>query len=409
MKRSLLLIVACLLFAAGARADVEPHEPGAELRFSLLTMSPGDIAFTKFGHNALLVENTVSGETRVYNYGTFIFDSPWLAVAFLRGSLRYWLSVSSLPNVLRHYAAENRSITAQELRIPPLERERMARFLRSTERSDARYYKYDYYRDNCSTRVRDVLDRAVSGRLSAVSGGRAPFTYRQETLRLTADDVLLALGLDLAMGPLIDRPLTVWESEFLPERLQAAVRDVRVPGPQGEVPLVATERVILPAAGRTPRPAPPRLLLPLLAAGLACGTLLASLGLSARRGAARAALAVLLSLLGFAFGLLGCVVVGLLSLTDHAVTYFNANVLLATPWSIALPWFFLGIFRGDERALRRAGGLVRASLATSVLVLVFAAMPFYKQKNSEMVAFFLPLWLGATVALTVAKRAKPLR
>src|SRR5581483_8894164 len=123
------------------------------------------MAFTKFGHDALLVENTATGETRVYNYGTFIFDSPWLAVAFLRGSLRYWLSVSSLPSVLRHYSAENRSIVAQELHVPPAERERLARFLQSTERSDARYYKYDYYRDNCATRVRDVLDRVTSGSL----------------------------------------------------------------------------------------------------------------------------------------------------------------------------------------------------------------------------------------------------
>src|SRR5579871_3370871 len=173
MKRSLLLVLICVFVAAPARAGAEAREPGAELSISLLTMSAGDMAFTKFGHDALLVENTATGETRVYNYGTFIFDSPWLAVAFLRGSLRYWLSVSPLPNVLGHYAAENRSITAQELRLPPLERERIARFLERTERSDARYYKYDYYRDNCATRVRDVLDHATSGRLRAASSGPA--------------------------------------------------------------------------------------------------------------------------------------------------------------------------------------------------------------------------------------------
>jgi hypothetical protein len=143
----------------------------------------------------------------------------------------------------------------------------------------------------------------------------------------------------------------------------------------------------------------------LLAAGLVLGALLASLGAASKHGAARAPLAVLLSLLGFAFGLLGCVVVGLFSLTDHAVTYFNANVLLATPWSIALPWFARGIIRGEARALGRAGVLITASLATSVLVLALAAMPFYTQKNGEIIAFFVPLWLGASVALALVRRA----
>ncbi|HVW29948.1 MAG TPA: DUF4105 domain-containing protein [Polyangiaceae bacterium] len=397
-------LLACALAAFGARAEAAPLSPGEELRISLLTMSPGDPAFTKFGHDALLVENTATGATRVYNYGTFVFDSPWLAVAFLRGNLRYWLSVSSLSSVVRHYAAENRSIFAQELRIEAAERARIARLLEGTERSDARYYKYDYYRDNCATRVRDVIDGAIAGRLRAASNGPAPFTYRQETLRLTADDVPLALGLDVAMGPLIDRPLSTWESEFLPARLQAAVRSVRVPGANGDEPLVVSERVLLPAKGRTTRDAPPGLLPPLLATGLALGALWISLGVAAGRGsrAARGALSTALPLLGLAAGLLGCTIAGLFSLTDHAVTYYNANVLLATPWSVALPAFARGISRGDVRALGRAGALCTASLASSTLVLV--ALPFYGQRNGEFVALFLPLWLGASAAIFLFRR-----
>ena len=408
--------LAFVLASGAAHAADEPHDrpaappesvegPGANLRISLLTMSPGDMAFTKFGHDAILVEDIATGDARVYNYGTFVFDSPWLAIAFLRGSLRYWLSVSSLPAVLRHYAAEGRSITAQELRLPAKERDRIARELARTERSDARYYKYDYYRDNCATRVRDVIDGATSGRLRAASAGAAPFTYRQETLRLTADDVPLVLGLDVAMGPLIDRPLSTWESEFLPARLHAAVRDVRVPGPNGDEPLVANERVLLAAPDRRVRAAPPGFVAPLFGAGAALGASLFGLGVAASRGlrVARAALAVLLPLLGLALGLLGLVILGLSTLTDHAVTYRNANVLLVTPWSIALLGYARGIFRGDARSLARARALCLASLVTSLAVLLLAPMPFYTQKNSEFVALLLPLWLGATAALSRAR------
>jgi hypothetical protein len=385
------------LFARPARAS---DEPGTDLRISLLTMSPGDQSFTKFGHDALLVEDVRTGSSLVYNYGTFVFDSPWLAIDFLRGNLKYWLSVSPLPSVMRHYAAERRSIAAQELRLEPPERARIAELLARTERSDARYYKYDYYRDNCATRVRDVIDGATGGRLRAASTAPAPLTYREETLRLTADDLLLSLGLDVAMGPLIDRPLTTWEAEFLPARLQAAVRAVRVPGPSGDQPLVAEERVLLPAAGRVSRQAPPQFWPALLVAGLGAAGLLSSLGVRAGRGSrwARAALSVLIPLLGFATGALGTILVGLSSLTDHAVTYFNANILLCTPFSLALVAFVSGIARGDERATRRARSFCLVSLVTSAIALVLVALPFFPQKNVEFVAFFLPVWLGATLA-----------
>jgi hypothetical protein len=400
-SRSLAVACALVLFVVPARAG---EEPGSSLRISLLTMSPGDMAFTKFGHDALLVEDTVSGANRVYNYGTFVFGSPWLALDFLRGNLKYWLSVSSLPTVIRHYAAEQRSISAQELRLPPAERARIAELLATTERSDARYYKYDYYRDNCATRVRDVVDRATGGRLRAVSNGPAPFTYREETLRLTESDVLLSLGLDLAMGPLIDRPLTTWDAEFLPARLADAVRTVRIPGPSGDEPLVVAERVLLSAPGRTLATAPPRYWPSLFAAGLALLGVLTSLGVRAGRGsrAARVTLALLLAMTGLVFGVLGSVIVGLFSLTDHAVTYFDANVLLCTPWSIALAVVARGVARGGFRATSRARALTVASLVTSMLAL--AALPFSPQKNVEFVAFFLPLWLGASLALLLARR-----
>ncbi len=397
-----MLVSAFLAFCAAPSLGAE--EPGSSLRLSLLTMSPGDQSFTKFGHDALLVEDTATGSALVYNYGTFVFDSPWLAIDFLRGNLKYWLSVSTLPHVIRHYAAERRAITAQELALPPAERWRIADFLARTERSDTRYYKYDYYRDNCATRVRDVIDGAVGGRLRAASQAPAPLTYREETLRLTADDTWLSLGLDLAMGPLIDRPLTVWQSEFLPARLQAAVRGVLVPAPGGDTPLVTGERVLLPAPGRTLRESPPRRWPSLLGAGVASCAALAGLGLLSQRNGrvARALLAVLVALLGLSFGVLGTVIVGLFSLTDHAVTYFDANVLLATPTSLALPFFALGIGKGRPRALRRARDLSALSLVTSALVL--AAQPFLTQKNLGFVCFFLPLWLGATLGLTLAGR-----
>ena len=82
-----------------------------------MTMGPGDHPFFRFGHNAIWIRDRAARTDRVYNFGTFRFDSPRLIFDFLGGRLNYWLSVSSLPRVIGEYTRENRSISVQELML----------------------------------------------------------------------------------------------------------------------------------------------------------------------------------------------------------------------------------------------------------------------------------------------------
>ena len=100
--------------AAGEGAEADP------VRVYVMTFGPGDHPFNRFGHDALLVEDRATGTQRVYNFGTFSFDSPRLIFDFLGGRLNYWLSVSSLPFVLSAYEHDNRTIAVQELLLPAL-------------------------------------------------------------------------------------------------------------------------------------------------------------------------------------------------------------------------------------------------------------------------------------------------
>jgi hypothetical protein len=397
--------------ASEARASDarEAREPGSELAISLLTMGPGDHPFYKFGHDALLVHDARDPRhprDDVYNYGTFDYRSPTLISDFLKGRLRYWLSTQSLAATVAQYRSENRSITAQELALAPADRRALADRLAHDALPENRYYRYDYYRDNCATRVRDVIDAAVGGRLRAASAAPASLTFRGHTERLTADDVPVYLGLDVAMGDVIDQPGTQWEEMFLPSMVEERVRHVTLTTPAGEIPLVARETQLV-AAKRAPlREAPPRWALPMGLLGVAFGSVLAVLGAASRRSrAARVAFGVTLAVVGGVAGLLGCVFAFFWVATDHYVAHHNENLLSCSPLGLALAAFAVALAWGSEHAKRAVAAIATLLAASSLIGLALKALPAFDQANGAIVALLVPLWIGAAVGARLATRA----
>lgn len=399
-----------LAAALGAAALLSPlparAEPGDELTVSVLTFGPGDHPFFKFGHNAILVQDRLRRSDRVYNFGTFSFDSPALIPTFLKGKLRYWLSIQSLRGTIEAYKRENRTIDAQELDLTPALRRRIVDALDENAKPENRYYKYDYYRDNCSTRVRDAVDLVTDGKVHDASRGPARMTWRAHTLRLVADDWPIYLGLHAAMGDLIDRPIDVWQEMFLPSRLSDTLREVKIPGPDGQpIPLVKAERRLLDANRAPVRTEPPHRLVPLLAAGSALGAGLAALGARAAQGsrAARVGLGAASSLIGLVLGLLGLIFVMFWTYTDHEVAHHNENILQCAPWAIVLVGMGINLARGKTPSLLRATRVAQAALVASVAGLAFKVLPWFRQDNAQIIALLLPLWAGLAWGLRKAQ------
>jgi uncharacterized protein DUF4105 len=387
----------CLLVGHAARAQA-PRDPDAPV-ISLVTFGPGDMAFAKFGHNALLVHDpTRPGDARdlVFNYGTFSFDSPLLALDFLKGDLRYWLSVSTLARTVAAYRANNRSVFVKQLAYSPEQAREVERFLYENAKPENRYYRYDYYRDNCSTRVRDVLDRSVGGALQRASQGLTAFSYRDHTRRLTEDSPLLFFGLDLAMGPYIDRPLTEWEAMFLPEAVDAKVLTLNVDEAGQAKPLVKNDRTLFKATRVDPPAAPTFSLLPWLFGGLALGGLFYALGRTPRTWA-RWAFAASTALVGLIAGLAGALLIALWAFTDHQVTYWNQNILLCPVWVLALPVLSWSLARKEPRRLRLVVGWFYAAAASALLALVIQLVAPSSQHNGPALALLAPCWIGAAL------------
>src|SRR5688500_9643595 len=286
--RALLLGALALTAAAStpttARAQAVAREPGSELIVYHVIMGPGDAVWEKFGHNALWLRDTVAGTDIAYNWGVFDFTADDFIPRFLKGSMRYWVEAYPTRPMLDAYVQANRSIWAQELALTPAEKHALREFVQWNVLEENKYYTYDYYRDNCSTRVRDALDRVLGGRLRAASDTvPTGTTYRWHTRRLTRELPLIHAGIDIMLGQPTDRPISQWEEMFLPGHVQEYLRNFAVLEEDGSLrKLVVDERQIFQANRAAEPVEPPRSLPVFLAVGLGIAALIA---LTARRAA----------------------------------------------------------------------------------------------------------------------------
>jgi Domain of unknown function (DUF4105) len=378
----------------------------APSRVSVLTMGPGDHPFTRFGHNAILLEwdDGGRGKNAVYNFGTFEFDGLHGVSDFMAGRFRYWLSVSSLEGTVRAYAADNRSLTAQQLALTAAERAELYRALANNALPQHRYYDYDYYRDNCSTRVRDALDHLLAGSLARGVVGEGRLTFRQHTLALVGDTPGLYFGLDLALGAPTDRPTTRWQELFLPQELHDALGRASREQDGQQVPLVQSEKQLLNAVRPALPQAPPAPWLAFGGSGTALGALFVALGRAARsRHAWRVLFGAVTALLGLALGLLG-LALSLFWASKHWAAHANRSLLACPPWALGLFVLGLGFALERPRGVRPLLLLLRASLASTGLLLLLSFSPG-GHESWRMAALFLPLWAGWLCGAQLAKPA----
>jgi hypothetical protein len=399
-------MVVLLSWTSAGRAQARPtrpaaEEPGARLTVYLMTMGPGSAVWERFGHNAIYIHDPDRGTDDTYNYGLFDFRQENFVLRFIQGRMWYWMAGFPAERYVQQYVRDNRSVWLQELEMPPQARLELQRFLQWNEQPEHRYYHYDYYRDNCSTRVRDALDRFLGGAIhretAALPTGT---TYRFHTSRLTANDKPVFTGLMLALGPGVDRPISAWEEMFLPMSLRDYARRITVTGPGGRpVPLVRSERTLFESTAEAPPDRPPAWTPWYLLLGSAIGGLALLLGRRSGGRGARSGLRWLVGVWSVAVGLAGVVLAGLWGLTDHAMAYRNENLFQASPVALLLPVLLVLWGRGSERAGRRAAALAAVLAGLSLAGWVLQALPGLDQVNGPIIALALPIHLGVAGAL----------
>ncbi|MEZ4224300.1 MAG: DUF4105 domain-containing protein [Polyangiaceae bacterium] len=323
-------------------------------RIDVYTMGQGDDLFERFGHAAICVTYPFrSQRARCFNYGTTDFGSPpeELGWAFLRGNAKFWVSVWDRDRMLQQYVKHDRTVWVQTLPLSPEAAQTVAARLEHDALPENREYVYHHFRDNCSTRVRDIVDGADGGSLEASRTRSAPASFRGAAATRLSGETGLVFAADFLVGRGADVPLSQWDAMFLPDQLRTTLEER-----YGVAPHVVYERRGKAFAQNRPQTAPLH---------LAVGAALTSIPALLAGRAARLRLAA--ALLGTILGLLALVPWCVAALTQVPELRFNEVLLLLLPTDFVL-------LSSNARLRRqylavRLAGLVLASLLLGVGVL----------------------------------------
>lgn len=318
MSRPVLLFV--LLLFSGHLIYAQNY------RISLLTCDPGDELYSVFGHSAVRVVDMNGGNDLVFNYGTFDFDNPNFYLEFSRGKLDYFLSVSTYRDFIGHYTYLGRSVREQVLDLNAQQAAKAVEFLQINYQPANKYYRYDFFYDNCATRIRDMMETVLGDQLD----WKDPDTTEEKTFRDLIDEYVYPLpwgdlGIDLALGSVIDIETNERQRQFLPDYMEAAFARAEIVGDGPTRPLVKMQSTVLEMP---PVSIPPSYFNPyfLFWAIAILFMVLTFIGYKKQRlyiGFDQAFMAVL--------SVLGLVIVLLWFFTEHTATKFNWNILWAFP------------------------------------------------------------------------------
>ena len=326
VKNYLFLFI--LLLSVSVKAQFAPLSETAEI--SILTIGPGAELYDKFGHSAFRIQDSVNGVDVVFNYGKFDFDTPNFYTKFAQGKLLYELGVSYFQPFYESYVAQNRWIKQQVLNLTFEEKQAISEFLWNNAKPENKKYKYDFFYDNCATKIRDVLQVVLGNKLEYRDDHiKEELTFRELIQQNLNANTWGSMGIDIALGAVIDRKAKPIEYQFLPDYVYAGAANAIIHS-NGETENLVKETTVL--FENTPRLTGNNFFLsPLFILGI-LGLLIILITYQDNKRNIRSRY---LDTAIFVFtGLVGLLLLFLWFGTNHTATANNYNLLWAFPISI---------------------------------------------------------------------------
>jgi hypothetical protein len=371
---------------------------GDSLVIKIATIGPGDELTSWWGHTAVIVEDKTFNVSRFYNYGLFSFDQENFISNFAMGRLIFWVGAWNTSDALAHYVSLNRDIRFQVLNLTPDKRVEIATFLTNNVRPENREYLYDHYKDNCSTRVRDIFDKVFDGQFYGQTQMESRMTFRQHTRRHTDRNFIVDWLLMFLMNNSIDQKIRRWDDMFLPEELERNIADFSYIDEMGDRRnLVKNAYTFFNAKDRDPLPEgapahwPAGLIFGVLSGLLA---LVFAFGYSREKKYAHVGFGTYHILIGFIYGIPGLILLFMSFFTDHIVTYHNENLLLANPFTFLLIPLGVGMVIKNGFSLKWLPTLWYFLLGLNIILLLLKLLPAFDQQNWLSISLIVPLNLA---------------
>lgn len=335
MKRFFLL-VCCFVFAL--QVGAQGLKLSSEAEVHLLTSDPGVELYTAFGHSSFRITDPPRRFDRIYNYGTFSFNTPGFYKKFIRGQLPYYLAAESVKGFVRVYGGEGRHVRAQVLNLDSNQVQEVYDYLENNLRPENREYQYDFFFDNCATRERDVMQSVFGKNLDWQPWADDSLGSVRDLIDIyLADRSWADFGIDIILGLPTDVKADMQVSMFLPDYLHDGFARARILNGASSKPLVDREYLLVKP--EDPFKTVDTWLTPLVAMwGLFLVILIFTVLVKAKSTPSR----IFDFLLYLIVGLAGALILFMWLATDHDATQTNLNIFWIHP--LYLGYGFVRLF-----------------------------------------------------------------
>lgn len=236
----LLIVLSILIF----RPNIPAQQLSPLARVSILTCDPGTDLYSIYGHSAIRISDPQQNLDVVYNYGIFSFDSPNFIYRFAKGQTDYLMIGQKFSSFMPEYVEEKRGVYEQVLNLSPEGKNGLFLALLENARPENRTYRYNFFVDNCATRVRDMIEKNAGSKIS-FTDNHPTETYRGLIKQFHHSFRWTDLGIDLLVGKKADVPVSAYGQMFLPEYLMNQFAHAKISLDGKRQPLVQETNTLL--------------------------------------------------------------------------------------------------------------------------------------------------------------------
>lgn len=229
MSRYHFLLILILFLTI--QPNVQSQTLGPNSQVSILTCNPGEDVYSMYGHTAIRITDHDQNLDVVFNYGVFSFDSPNFLYRFAKGQTDYLMIGQKFSSFIPEYEEDKRSVYEQVLNLPPEGKNQLFQALVKNSLPENRMYRYNFFMDNCATRVRDMIERNSGAKIN-FQESHPQESYRELIKRFHHSFRWIDLGIDLLVGKKAEEPVSSYGQMFLPEYLmdQFAKAEITIDG-----------------------------------------------------------------------------------------------------------------------------------------------------------------------------------